>query len=228
MAKTKAELEQDRNEYYKLLDAARHAEREGCYGDAIRTAMESCKHVDGMMQFERRHENREFDSIDSIDLILGLAPLLLDYDALNELEELLGEVRRIEKNTSADLGEKLGTARAALQAAYRLWDCLERHPGAAHSELDRALDDLRTFRKATIEAWLRINVIRRLGHGRNTRYELSTQLDAPTRAKCSSCGAIVRIPKFDALEHRACPGCSQGATFVLLGETSDEPNGDRP
>src|SRR5438445_210985 len=114
MGMKKSEMEAHRDEYQARMAAARAAERDGLYREAMAEALSAWDFIDGMMQYEKRYEERSFDSVAAIDLVLRYAPLLLDRKSLDTLERLLKEYRRIERDTDADMGAKLASARAAL------------------------------------------------------------------------------------------------------------------
>jgi len=63
MAMTKAEMEHHQQKYQSLMADARAAERAGLYRKAIEKALASWEHIDGMMQYERRYESKEFRSV---------------------------------------------------------------------------------------------------------------------------------------------------------------------
>ena len=75
----KAEMEDHRAEYQALMSKARSAEREGFCRRAVELALASWDHIDGMMQYERRYENKEFANVQGIEMILKYAPLLFDF-----------------------------------------------------------------------------------------------------------------------------------------------------
>src|SRR5215203_3861592 len=120
MAK-KAELEEHRAEYGARIHAAREAERSGMFRAAMEAAVSAWDYIDGMMQYERRYEQREFDSVAAIDLVLKYAPLLFQFESLEKLAALLAQYKRIEKNTAADMGAPLSAARDRMWLNHRLW-----------------------------------------------------------------------------------------------------------
>ena len=112
MAKTKAELKSDQDNYHHLLKNARVALSEQRVKDAIDLAKSTWPYIDGMMQFEQRYENREFTTVEGVAIVLRNAPLVFDRQTLNELAELLKSKRRIDKNASDDLAAQLAASRA--------------------------------------------------------------------------------------------------------------------
>ena len=85
----KTEMEQHHTAYHEKVAKARSAERTGLYRRAMQLALSSWEHVDGMMQYERKYENAEFDTIPAIEMVLKYAPLLLDFESL-DTQELAG------------------------------------------------------------------------------------------------------------------------------------------
>jgi hypothetical protein len=216
MGMTKAELEDDRAQYDALLSQAKSALVGGCFSEAVRLAVSSWEHIDGMMQYERRYEDREFDSIEGIDIVLRHAPLLFEHQSLDKLEALLETQRRIEKNTSADMADKLAKARALMWDAHRMWGHLEAHPDARQDELRQKLGGEQERWRLMAEGWEGMGIIRRTGEGGSYRLALSTRLDEAVLAKCPACGVVVRAPKTRFLGELACPKCRKTTLFVML------------
>ena len=77
MAKNKAELQSDANQYREAISAMRQAHKEGEFLKAIEIAIHSCEFVDGMMQFERRFKNVATKKCETIDYLVQFARLLL-------------------------------------------------------------------------------------------------------------------------------------------------------
>ncbi len=221
MAMTKAEMEAHRTEYFALMGKARAAQQDGLYRKAIELALASYDHIDGMMQYERRYEEREFDSVESIDLILKYAPVLFDFPSLDALEDLLKTQRRIEKNTSDDLGERLSNARTLMWDAHRMWDHLEQHPEARQDDLRHALGGDQDRWRSVAERWAKMGLLHRTPEGNSYRLALCTRMGQVVSGKCFSCGAVAEAPKAMFMEELACPDCRTRGLFVII-ETSKE------
>jgi hypothetical protein len=218
MAMTKAEMEDHQHRYQSLLSEAQAADRAGFYCTVIEKAKASWKYIDGMMQYERRYENKEFGSIPTIDLALKYAPLLLDYISLNTLEELLKDCRRIENNTSESLGDKLSAARALMRDAHCLWDHLEHNPGFRQDELRRVIGGEPEQWRAIVEGWEKMALLRREPEGGTYRLALATRMDEVIPAKCPACGIIAEVPKAMCLDKTVCPECKNTVLFVILSK----------
>ena len=99
MAKTKAELESESERHSALMADARSELQQGEFQKAVQTAASAWQHVDGMMQYDRKWGSKsEFESVDSIALVLRYAPLLFDNQSLDQLDALLKSQKRIDKN----------------------------------------------------------------------------------------------------------------------------------
>ena len=216
MAMKKADMLRHREEYQSLMAEARSAEQEGVYRKAVELALSSWDHIDGMMQYERRYANREFANIEGIDVILRYAPLLFDFSSLDALETILKNSRRIEKNTSENLGGKLAKARARMWDAHRLWDHLERHPEVSQDKLSRALGGSRDRWRSITDAWENMALVYRTRDGESHRIALSTRMGRVVPGKCSSCGVVVSAPKAMLLEKLPCPECRATVFFIIL------------
>lgn len=216
MAMTKAEMESHQGKYDALMAGARTAQRKGLYRQAVELALSSWEYIDGMMQYERKYEDKEFDSIESIDMVLKYAPFLFDFQSLDTLESLLNSKRRIEKNTAADLGDKLAQARALMWDVHRMWDHLEQHPDVRQDELRQVLGGNQDKWRSMAEMWEKMGLIHRTPEGGSYRVKLSTRLGEVISAKCPSCGSLADAPKGMLLEELACPECKETILFIFL------------
>jgi hypothetical protein len=220
VAKTKVELESDFNRHEDLMNRARQARREGDYRKAVEMAESAWPFIDGMMQYARRfNETSEHSTIDSIDLVLRLAPLLFDFETLNKLAELLKTYRRIDKNTTADLAAELARARSLMMDAHRLWDYLERHGDIRQDDLRRSFGGDQECWRGITELWERMGVVVRAAEGGSYRVRLATRMNDDVRAKCSCCGVAGKASKSRLLEEITCPKCQHRGLFVILRES---------
>ena len=186
------------------------------YRDAIRHAFTSWKYIDGMMQYARRYKDQDFNSIETIDIILDYAPLLLNMTLLDELEALLKGYRRIDKNTDVNIRNRLVTARELMWKAHRLWHEIDRSANTNQSGLRKRLGGDQSEWREIISAWESMGLVNKTPLGRSYQLELTTSTGTITRGKCSSCGSIAKAPKAFYLEKAKCPSCSETSMFVLL------------
>ncbi len=219
MPMKKADMEEHREQYHELMAGANDAQREGLYRKAVDLALASWDHVDGMMQYERKYQDREFDNVKGIEVILKYAPLLLDFGSLERLEALLKSCRRIERNTSHSLADKLSEARALLWDAHRMWDHIERHPGTRQDTLRRVIGGDQDRWRSVANAWSNMGLLLRTPEGGSYRLELSTRLGQVVPGKCSACGNVVEAPKAMFLEDLTCPECKATAPFAILSSS---------
>ena len=218
MGMTKAELERQYDDYETKMKKARASHRNGLYRDAVKSAMSAWDHVDGMMQYARCYEKTEFDSIEAIDLVLKYAPLLFDYETLDTLESMLKTQRRIERDTAADMGDKLLKARSLMWDAHRMWNHIEEHFDIKQDELRAALGSEQTRWRSIAELWENMGLLQRRADGASYRLAFITRLGQVVSAKCPSCGGFADAPKATWLERTACPHCKTGVFFVILGK----------
>jgi hypothetical protein len=210
-------LEVDYDLYERRMAAAREAARQGLYRRAVEEALEAWPFIDGMMQYARKYKQEEFDTIPAIDLVLQYAPLLLDFRQLDRLGALLKECRRIERDTEADVGEQLATARARMWAAHRLWDYIEQHPDVRQAELRSALGGQQQDWVDILTTWEEMGLLRRTRDSGTYRLALSTRMGEVISAKCPECGAVAEAPKAMLLDALRCAECSKHVVFVLIG-----------
>lgn len=189
---------------------------QGLYADAVRSAFEAWQHVDGMMQYARKYHEREFDSIEAIDCVLKYAPFLFDSTSLHVLETVLKTHKRIEKNTSVSIGDRLAAARSLLRQAHALWNYLEDNPDSRQDQLGRVLQGKQDQWRYIAESWERMGLLVREKEGRSYRLSLRTRMGAVTTGKCPKCGSEQEAPKAMLLEETECPDCGAVVFFVLL------------
>lgn len=226
MAKKKAELEADRQRYYEFMTLARVAERQGLYREAIGHAMQSWPFIDGMMQFEGKYEERDFHSVDAMDLVFRYAPLLMDIELLSKAADLLKQFKRIERDTDADMGAKLEQAIERAWHAHRLWSHIEQHGVARQDDFRHSLGGDQEECRAIAEGWERMGLVQRYQKDDSYVVALVTRMGKIVIGKCSQCGTRTEAPKSMFLEPLKCPSCEQTTNFVIcsLGSTPLEEN----
>ncbi len=216
MPMTKAEMEEAYSEYHVRLARARDALRTGQYRQAIKDALEAWPFIDGMMQYARKYKQAEFDTVAAIDLVLDYVPVLFDFRQLDQLEGILKECRRIERDTTADLGEQLANARARMWTAHRLWDYIETHPAVRQAELRAILGGQQSDWVKIIEVWEKMGLMKRTPEGGTYRLSFSTRMGEIISGKCPECGSVTEAPKAMLLGEIRCPSCEKRVTLVLV------------
>ncbi|GEM_PF-2487735 len=224
MAMKKADMEQCSVEYNGRMQAAQNAVSNGLFKSAVNLALEACPYIDGMMQYARKYEAQEFDSVSAFDLVLAYAPLLLDSKSLTKIAEVLDEYRRIERNTGDDLGEMLRAAHDCVWMNHRLWNHLEAHPDCRQDELGQTLGGEQNHWRYVVESWEHMGLVQRTPENNSHRLSLRTRLGQPVPAKCSDCGSQIVAPKAMLLEPVRCPQCGANSCFVLLTSESSTGN----
>jgi hypothetical protein len=216
MAMKKADMEVHREAYYSAIEAAKKSIQEGQYHHAIILAYSSWEYIDGMMQYERRYHKVEFENLVGIDLVLQYAPLLFDYGVLNQLETLLKSQRRIEKNTSQRLSDRLAEARTQMRDAHSIWNSLEEQHQVRVDECRRQLGVAQERVQTVVDEWDAMGIAYRTIDEGTQLFGLTTQMDRNVKAKCPHCGMVVLAPKVKILNAVVCPGCRNEALCVLL------------
>lgn len=204
-------MEAHRAAYCAATIDAKSAVTRGNYREAIRLALSSLEHVDGMIQYERKYGNIQIDNVESIEIILKFAPFILDYEALDDVDGLLKGQRRIDKHTSDNLAEKLTQAREQMWEAHRLWEHLERNPKTKQDELGQKADNSGLIS----DMWWQMGLIDRVVEGDSYRLSLITQMSDVVLAKCPSCGAVGKALKSNFLAEVTCPKCKAKVRFVI-------------
>lgn len=214
----KADLQADQAAYDRVLAIAGEAERAGDYSRAISHAIRAWPFLEGMMQFERRWEGATFKSIPCVDMVLRLAPPLLNWSALDQLETLLRARRAIDRSTSDDLADRLRGARALLALAHSIWRHVQANPGASYDAVRADVQGGHSDLRNIIDRWVDMGILVRTGPSSDTRLRLATDLGRAMTAKCSACGENVAMAFRDALHPRSCPKCGDLSEFVLGSE----------
>ena len=185
--------------------------RRGSIAEAIQCAVSAWQHLDGMMRYQKKYAQIEFDSVECIDLVCEYAPIVLDYESLDALESLLGSQRRIDRNTSESLSQKLGEARARLRVCWGIIDYFERL--GPQPELPRDV--------GTTESRVSAGIVEKLiEHGvllqRGGHFRLVTRMHELWIAKCCLCGVRCQAPKRRFLAYTSCPSCARRGAMTLI------------
>jgi hypothetical protein len=217
MAKKKAELKADAELYSSKVEEMRRAHDQRDYQGALALAAAAWDYVDGMMQFERRFEDRtERNSLECVDYALRYAPLLFDVQTLNTLSVLLRTQKRIDKNTAADLATNLENAYSLMKEAHRLWDHLERNLRVDQDKLRSTLGGDQDRWRWLAEKWGGMGLIQRVPIRGSYILSLLTRMESEVRAKCSACGVVAKAAKGRFWEQITCPKCKATVYFVIL------------
>ncbi len=215
MAKKKAELENEHKQYELRMTTARTAISRGLYRIACRAALDALAYVDGMMQYARKYEKADFKSVPAIDIVLDYSPYMLDGDSLAILDDTLSAHRRIDKNTTVDIRDRLEKAYAIMWKVHALFDFMEHDEDGLLTKIPRRLGG----RKAE---WMKIVarmtelglvVVEPTESGDSIR--AATRLSRIVNGKCSMCGTVAEAPMAVFLERTSCPECDSHTNFVI-------------
>jgi hypothetical protein len=215
MAMTKAEMQLHRESYDALIAKARQARERGAYSELVANAVTSLEHVDGMMQYARKYEAKEFESIEGIDFVLGYAPFIFDSHSLAHVGAVLKAQRRIERDTSVDLAARLTQSHSMMRLFHRLWDHLERNKECQDGDILAALGGSDEQWRVIIAGSIELGLIRR-SPGRPSCLSLCTRMDETVFGKCPACGLVGKSAKSNFLQEHHCPRCQSMVGFVVL------------
>jgi hypothetical protein len=203
----------------------RAAHGEGRYLEAVEIAINACQYIDGMMQFERRFEDRMARrSIETIEYAFQYAPLMFDRASLDTLAELLKSQKRIDKNATADLADDLQKAVELMWDAHRLWTVLEEADDVPQDKLRVMLGGDQEYWRYIAESWDRMGLIQRIPERGSYRISLTSRVTQEIRGKCRSCGATGKAAMGRFLEEITCPRCKTTSTFVIIAATASSAN----
>ena len=216
MALKKAEMEDHYNSYNKYMAQVKSLVNDGLFADALKNIFKAMDYVDGMMQYEKKYNKREFDSIEAIDYALKYAPLIFNYESIDFIEDMIKSYKRVEKNTNISIAELLTKAREKMTKAYNLWNYLERNPNTKQSSLSRTLGGNQEDWRNITESWEKMGLLIRQKEGNSYNLTLKTRMGAITKGKCTKCGSQQEAPKAILLDNTKCPDCGQESLFVIL------------
>lgn len=213
----KGDLAEAKQAYEDAMSRARTHIAAERYSDAVREAVSAWKDVVGMMRYDMKFAEAEFESLECVELVVRYAPLLLDHETLAQLERLLSENRWVERKTSANLAEKLAKARSEMRVAHQLWDQVERNPGVRAAEIAARLGGEGEWR-VIAERREQMGLVRRVPEDASYRLWLAVDLSEQWIAKCERCGQLVHAAKRKLLCPNACPACGHHSHFILHGQ----------
>jgi hypothetical protein len=216
MAMAKAEMEVHSKEHWAIVFKARAARDAGMHQEAVELAATSWPHIDGMLQFERKNAGSQTMHIDAIEIVLALAPFLMDYSKLDALEELVATQRRVAKASNRDLAIALSSARTAMWESRKLWNYLELQPQWREDHLLGILGSESAYWSPFFDIWIQMGVLRRVVESGEVQLSLATQMNESVFAKCPSCAAVGKAEKTTCLKTVPCPKCGKNVLFVIL------------
>lgn len=176
---TKAELQEGQNLYYAYLRQAQAAVVAHDWPVALTAAKQALHFVDLMMQFERKYQGKEFETLEAIDIVLDTAPFLLDHASLEQVRELLKTQKRIDKNASADLMGAVNEACDILSRAHMLWrEATTAVDGIAPIEDCDGMPLRLAVRWRTLqERWESLGVLCRASNGANSGFRVQSPVE---------------------------------------------------
>ena len=209
---TKAELEALHTVFQAFSKQTKAAISKHDYPKAVDEALQSFPYLGGMIQYARKYEQVEEHKYPTIDAVLSYAPLLFRWRAIDEVERLLDETKRIEKNSSLDWRMKIDHSRKQLASSLSIWSAIE-----ANSDMT-AFDNQvnRVDRIFILNAWEQMGLIIK-STSKGGMYSFVSDKSARMRAKCRSCGDVCDATKETFLKEMKCLRCSATSLFVILG-----------
>jgi hypothetical protein len=211
-----AEAEHDHRLYHETIARAQEQKKQGDFDEAIRTAKSAFAQIAGMMQHARKNGGQEVFVFIAIDLVLELAPLVLDRNSLDETSQLLKQQRKVAKNATTDLLSELRDAYELLKCSHNLWSCLEEFEELSEKDLQRKFGESKEYR-GIVKSWNECGLLEQILRGESFSIRLYSQMEEATLGKCPSCGEIATAPKSLFLDDVQCPSCHNQESFVILG-----------
>jgi hypothetical protein len=221
MALKKGEMQLHKAAYYELIGQARIALQDGDFGTAIQLAMSSWNYISGMLQYERRYEQRTFQSTEAVDIVLTYAPVLLHLEALDRLAVLLKSERGIDRHASDDLAGRLTQSRELLTYIHGIWDWMENRAHATEDELCSTFCLNVDHWRLLIGTWTEMGLVEQSTRDGHNWLTLAGPTRQVVRGKCPACGVVARAEKSRFLDEVTCPKCRSTVVFVILAGEPD-------
>jgi hypothetical protein len=215
---TKAEMEAHWQQYSASIDRAQRALTERLFWRVLELSSESWQHIDGMLRHLQNGDGRPSSTIEGISLVLRYAPVLLDFDRLNQLEEFLSGRRRIIKAWPGDIFHDLTHARLRMMRAHALWDRIERDSSCDGSQLEREFATAHDDFSGTISTWSALQLVRCNTISGNLIVTLGGWADEYATLKCPHCGGVGALHKSAIFDETQCPRCTRYTKFVYISE----------
>lgn len=220
MAAKKIDLEVAAQHYAERWGAVRQCLERCDFGGAIKHAVASLPFIDEMMAYETKYQGTEFTSVETIDVVLRIAPPLFFVQAINELGDLLRAKKRIDRLASDDLAERLVHARHNMDAACHLWNALESHGTVDETSLIKSFRRSSTWQEIS-SVWHEAGVAEPVTLSGSRHWRLVTRMASLARVKCSGCGVKGKASKEKLLQTIRCPRCGVEGYFTLLSMIED-------
>lgn len=217
MAMKKAEMEDCHARYAYLMQKAHAAEGNGDIREALDHALAACEYIDGMMRYENKYLDGDFSTVEAFELILRYAPFRLNYEVLNGLRELLKSSRRIERNTSDCLADKVDAAEETMWDAYHVY-CHLGNGARFQRDVLNSLGGRKAHWEKILVGLDQAGAIMRRPDGASGELviKLSTNLSENIKAMCSACGGVQGMARRETLTPRSCTHCGETVDFVMV------------
>ncbi len=210
---TKAELEIEYKSFHSLAEQTKASISAHEYSAAIALGLKSFEFIDGMIQYERKYEDKENPSHPTIKAVLTFAPVVFGWKAIDEVEALLNSTRRIEKNSNEDWRQRIADSRQLQKRALHLWSSML----SQETYLPEAIEVSRKDRQFILKSWEEMGFTTTSGSVAENVLVLASSKMERTRAKCMHCGEVAVSTKEKFLSEVKCPRCSMLTLFVMLG-----------
>lgn len=207
----KSELELGRKACHAIALDAIQAEQRHEYLRVIDLSLQSLPLIDSAIQFERKFLKIEQPPTPTIRLIFEYAPLFFWYEAIDRVEELVTQNKRIERLTGQDFRGAVMRSRELLEESARLWDALESQGSNNEAPIERE-----GRWSSILEIWQRAGLIVPPKNAKPLKWVFRTRFDSNVRAKCSRCGQITESRKMLFLSDINCIGCKTNTNHVIL------------
>lgn len=189
----------------------------GNYFLAVQYCVASFEYINLMMQHEQKQNDREFETIETIEIVLKYAPALFDAESLASLAKILKSQKRIDKHATDDLAAKTSEAIELIQVAYTVWNKLQNN---TQHNLAQVLKSVSAESLARIEEVVRI--WSHQGYVQLHQLEdeiipcISNPQEVSVKGKCPSCGVLVNGKKYHFWRANKCPKCHKESVFVIM------------
>ena len=212
---TKAELEAARDRYGRCAATADFAAKNRDPAKALGASLASLEFVPPFVGWARKYGGGAGAGVElpTIDLILGLAPALFEWRAVERLAAFAAAEAKLFKRLGRDLAGEVRAAGEQFRVTSALWDRLAAL-GAGAPLPEWSARDALPAEKVAVRVWSELGV----AAGSRAGVRLQGALDDPAVGMCGVCGALRRGESREFLIDQTCAACGKRAAFVIIPE----------
>lgn len=199
-----------------LSQAKKEIAAGNCYL-AIQSCVASFEYINLMMQHEQKQNDRQFETIETIEIVLNYAPALFDTESLASLAKILKTQKRIDKHATDDLAAKTKTALEIIAVAHKIWNELENNNLYDLPQLLVHVDsEYRERIEEIVQIWTSLGYVQLRQQANKLFPTIPLPQEVMMKGKCPHCGVVVNGKKYHFWRANNCPKCRTESFFVIV------------